>query len=93
MSNLWEKKETGSRTASPIWLDFMQQALEGKPIRVFKVPDSVVFSKIDTETGLLPIPESKNTIFECFKEGTAPTEYTKSPDSITEKEDFFKEGF
>lgn len=87
------KNETGSRTASPIWLDFMQQALEGQPVRVFKVPDSVVFSKIDTETGLLPIPESKNTIFECFKEGTAPTEYTKSPDAITEKEDFFKEGF
>jgi penicillin-binding protein 1A len=87
------KNETGSRAASPIWLDFMQQALEGKPVRVFKVPDSVVFSKIDTETGLLPIPESKNTIFECFKEGTAPTEYTKNPDSITEREDFFKEGF
>jgi penicillin-binding protein 1A len=87
------KKETGSRAASPIWLDFMQQTLEGRPVRVFKVPDSVVFAKIDTDTGLLPIPESKNTIFECFKEGTAPTEYTKSPDAITEKEDFFKEGF
>ncbi|MBC2717460.1 MAG: PBP1A family penicillin-binding protein [Desulfobacteraceae bacterium] len=87
------KKETGSRAASPIWLDFMQQALEGQPVRVFKVPDSVVFAKIDTETGLLPIPESKNTIFECFKEGTAPTEYTKSPGAITEKDDFFKEGF
>ena len=86
------KKETGSRAASPIWLDYMQQVLEGKPLQVFKVPDSVVFAKIDTDTGLLPIPESKNTIFECFKEGTAPTEYTKSPDAVTEKEDFFKEG-
>ncbi len=86
------KKETGSRAASPIWLDYMQQVLEGKPVRVFKVPDSVVFAKIDTETGLLPIPESQNTIFECFKEGTAPTEYTKSPDAITGKDDFFKEG-
>jgi len=86
------KKETGSRAASPIWLDFMQQVLEGKPLQVFKVPDSVVFAKIDADTGLLPIPESKNTIFECFKEGTAPTEYTKSPGAVTEKEDFFKEG-
>jgi penicillin-binding protein 1A len=86
------KKETGSRAASPIWLDFMQQILEGQPVRVFNVPDSVVFAKIDTDTGLLPIPASKNTIFECFKEGTAPTEYTKRPDAITEKEDFFKEG-
>lgn len=86
------KKETGSRTASPIWLDFMQNVLADQPVRVFKVPNSVVFAKIDTDTGLLPIPESKSTIFECFKEGTAPTEYTKRPDAITEKEDFFKEG-
>jgi penicillin-binding protein 1A len=86
------KKETGSRAASPIWLDFMQQALERQPVRVFNVPDSVVFAKIDTDTGLLPIPESQNTIFECFKEGTAPTEYTKSPDAIMGKDDFFKEG-
>ncbi len=86
------KNETGSRAASPIWLDFMQQVLEDQPLRVFKVPDSVVFTKIDTKTGLLPIPESENTLFECFKEGTAPTEYTKPPDTITEKEDFFKEG-
>ena len=86
------KKETGSRAASPIWLDFMKQALEDQPVRVFKVPDSVVFAKIDTDTGLLPIPESQNTIFECFKEGSAPTEYTKSPDTITGKDDFFKEG-
>ncbi len=84
------KGETGSRAASPIWLGFMKRILEGHPIRAFQVPEGVVFSKIDTETGLLPIPESKNTIFEVFKEGTVPTEYTKKPDSITEPEQFFK---
>lgn len=82
--------ETGARTASPIWLGFMQRVLEGKPIRVFNVPEGVVFAKIDAETGLLPIPESKKTIFECFKEGTAPTEYSKRPNVISDKEDFFK---
>jgi penicillin-binding protein 1A len=54
------------------------------------VPEGVVFSKIDAETGLLPIPESKKTIFECFKEGTVPTDYTKTPDTVTEAEEFFK---
>ena len=86
------KDETGSRAASPIWLGFMKRILEDKPIRVFQVPEGVVFSKIDAETGLLPIPESKKVIFECFKEGTAPTEYTKKPDAVTEHEDFYKQG-
>jgi penicillin-binding protein 1A len=82
--------ETGSRTASPIWLGFMQRVLEGKPIRVFQVPDGIMFAKIDAKTGLLAIPESEKTIFECFKEGTAPTEYTKKPGTISGSSDFFK---
>jgi penicillin-binding protein 1A len=86
------KGETGSRTASPIWLDYMQQVLEGKPVRTFTVPDGVVFAKIDAETGLLPIKESKETIFECFKEGTVPTEYTPKPDTIMGTDDLFKQG-
>jgi penicillin-binding protein 1A len=39
---------------------------------------------------LLPVPESKNVFFECFKEGTVPTEYTKRPDEAREAEDLFK---
>jgi len=84
------KFETGSKAASPIWLGFMQKVLADKPVRVFQVPEGVVFSKIDAKTGLLPIPESKKTIFECFKEGSVPTKYTKKPGSITEPEQFFK---
>ena len=84
------KGETGSRAASPIWVGFMQRLLADKPVRVFQVPEGIVFSKIDAETGLLPIPESKKTIFECFKEGTVPTEYTKKPDAMTEPEEFYK---
>ena len=84
------KSETGSRAASPIWLGFMLAVLKDKPVRVFQVPEGVVFSKIDAETGLLPIPESKKTIFECFKEGTVPTETTKKPGTATEPEEFYK---
>jgi penicillin-binding protein 1A len=82
--------EQGARTASPIWLGFMSEILKDQPIKVFQVPEGVVFAKIDAETGLLPIPESKETLFECFKEGTVPTAYTKKPDAVTEAEDFFK---
>ena len=82
--------ETGSRAASPIWLGFMKRILEEKPVRVFEPPDGVVFAKIDAETGLLPIPESKETLFECFKEGTVPTERTPMADTISEPDQFFK---
>jgi len=86
------KSETGSRAASPIWLGFMKEVVRDKPVRVFQVPEGVVFAKIDAETGLLPIPESKKTIFECFKEGTVPTEYTRRSDTVTDAEEFFKSG-
>jgi len=82
--------ETGSRAASPVWLKFMKTILQNKSVQVFQVPDGVVFAKIDAETGLLAAPKSKKTIFECFKEGTVPTEYTKKPGSITEPSQFFK---
>lgn len=85
--------ETGSRAASPIWLGFMQKILKNEPVRIFQVPEGVVFAKIDAETGLLPIPESKKTIFECFKEGTVPTEYTPRPGAVTEPDQFFKQDF
>ena len=84
------KSETGSRAASPIWLGFMQQILADKPPQIFEVPEGIVFTKIDADTGLLPVPESKNIVFECFKEGTAPTEYTKRPNEAREAEDLFK---
>jgi penicillin-binding protein 1A len=84
------KGETGSRAASPIWLGFMQRVLKDKPVKLFEAPEGIVFAKIDADTGLLPIPESKHVIFECFKDGTVPTKTTKRPDEISDKEDFFK---
>ncbi len=84
------KGETGSRAASPIWLGFMQRVLENEPVKLFQAPEGIVFAKIDAETGLLPVPESKNVIFECFKDGTVPTKYTKRPNEVREVEDLFK---
>ena len=84
------KYETGSKAACPIWVGFMKRTLDKKPVRIFQVPEGVVFSQIDAKTGLLPIPESEETIFECFKEGTVPTEYTPKPGSVTEPEHFYK---
>jgi penicillin-binding protein 1A len=73
------KGETGSRAASPIWLYFMSQVLKDQPVEDFAVPEGVVFAKIDAKTGLLASPYSEKTVFQAFKEGTEPKEYTPKP--------------
>ncbi|MFQ5841778.1 MAG: penicillin-binding transpeptidase domain-containing protein, partial [Thermodesulfobacteriota bacterium] len=82
------KDETGSRAACPIWLDYMKTVLEGKPIKHFPVPEQIIFAKIDPKTGLLASPSTPNPFFECFKEGTAPTRYSKV--KASRSTEFFK---
>jgi penicillin-binding protein 1A len=77
------KGETGSRTASPVWVDFMQEILKNRPAKTFPVSDGVVFARIDAESGLLATPQSKKTVFESFKRGTAPTQYAPITESPT----------
>lgn len=80
------RHETGSRAACPIWIDFMKVALADLAPENFKVPPGIVFANIDEKTGLLAVPESKKTFFECFKEGTVPTELSQpvSPEELEE---------
>jgi penicillin-binding protein 1A len=73
--------ETGSRAASPIWLYFMTEALKERPVVDFEVPEGIIFAKIDADTGLLAGPYSVNTVFQAFKEGTEPKEYSPKPAS------------
>lgn len=85
------KGETGGRAASPIFLEFMQKALEGVPVTDFPIPEDVTQATIDVETGLLAIPESKKTFTEYFKLGTEPTEFSPKPGAEADKEQLFKE--
>jgi penicillin-binding protein 1A len=41
------KDETGSRVAVPIWTTFMKEALAGKPVEDFPVPEGVVVVPVD----------------------------------------------
>ncbi|MBF0199949.1 MAG: PBP1A family penicillin-binding protein [Desulfamplus sp.] len=84
------KGETGARAASPIWLEYMQGALEDRPIKNFTVPEGIVFAKVDARTGLLPSDASGEIILECFKDGTVPDRHTPTEDSVTGTEDLFK---
>lgn len=86
------KKETGSKAACPIWVDFMEEAHKDIPKTDFEVPENIVFQKIDSETGLLPSSATKKTIFECFLKGTEPTKRTPVKKKVKDQTDFFKYG-
>ena len=45
---------TGASAAAPIWVHFMQKALEGKTMVKFPIPDNIKFEMVDVETGRLP---------------------------------------
>lgn len=66
----------GGVAAAPIWLYFMEKALAGQPVEVFPTPEGIIFTRIDPRTGLLAGPFTKDAVFECFLEGTAPRDYS-----------------
>ena len=69
------KKETGSRAALPIWIEFMEKALADKPFQYFDIPDNVVQVYIDPISGLPKNAKSPNAVAALFKKGTEPREY------------------
>ncbi len=62
----------GSGTALPIWIQFMEEALEGKPRMNFPAPPEVVFARVDPENGLLAPPRMAGARFEVFLAGSEP---------------------
>ncbi len=86
------KKESGGRAAAPVWLHYMKKTLPKGSRKNFSMPSGMVFSRIDTKTGLLATRSSKKTRLECFTEGTEPKDF--SPEERDQDEaDFFKEEF
>ncbi|NLM69479.1 MAG: PBP1A family penicillin-binding protein [Firmicutes bacterium] len=70
----------GSWNATPIWRDFMTEALKNTPISDFKRPQGIVEVNIDVKTGLLvrencSLPKDEIRT-EIFIKGTEPTEYS-----------------
>ncbi len=76
--------ETGSKAASPIWVDYMSVALAERPVRDFPVPEPIVFARIDRQTGLLADAASTDTVFQPFLAGTEPTESAKTARTASE---------
>ncbi len=71
--------EYGAQAALPMWIDFMKQALQGKPENTMAEPADIITARIDPKTGLLAYPGEKNAIFEIFRRKYAPTQITQKP--------------
>jgi penicillin-binding protein 1A len=71
------ESETGARSALPIWIAFMKEALKQLPVAPFEIPDGVTFVKVDSSTGLLESEQEgegqKGTV-ELFAKGSEPTQ-------------------
>ncbi len=88
--------EAGSRAALPIWLQYMEGALQDSPAENFPIPNNIVFANIDNETGHLATARSHEVVRQAFMTGTEPgTENTEETTRQEEedKTDFYREEF
>ena len=65
--------EEGGRTALPMWIHFMRDALAGAPQRSYPQPPGLVTVRIAPDTGELAGANATNFIFETFEQGTEPS--------------------
>lgn len=71
--------EEGARTALPIWIYFMREALKGVPDTVRPMPDGLVTLHISPTTGRLASAENPNAILETFMVNHLPPGAGPSP--------------
>lgn len=89
--------ETGTRTALPIWIDYMEQAIPKYGAPEFRVPEGVTQVMINKETGKV-LPAGSSGFMETFVEGSNPDSgqdsFDQNPSSsetqATDDDDYFK---
>jgi penicillin-binding protein 1A len=64
--------EEGARTAVPIWVDFMREALRGVPEKQRTIPDGIVEMKVNANTGGTDNADLA-PMFEYFRSDMLPT--------------------
>ncbi len=88
------RNEYGSTTPLSIWIEFMRDALAGRPEKTRSQPEGVITMKIDPATGRAASPTQKGAVFEYFLEEFTPTEdgsgrFIRSPSEEVTPEDIF----
>jgi penicillin-binding protein 1A len=85
-------EETGSRAASPIFVQFMEKYLEtygeSEP-HEFRVPPDVIMVEIDKRTGKLLTPDCLYPFWESFIRGKEPVQYC-TPEDHEKIQDYFE---
>ncbi len=71
------ESETGARSALPIWIQFMKDAVLQLPVVPFEIPEGITYVKVDPSTGLLESEqegEGDKGSVELFAKGSEPTQ-------------------
>ncbi|MFW5924736.1 MAG: penicillin-binding protein 1A [Myxococcota bacterium] len=76
------RRESGGRSALPIWMDLIRAAEEGRPVLGFPMPSGVTSTDIDPATGFLAYEGQEDAIEEVFLEGTVPSTTARPPDEV-----------
>ena len=63
--------EQGARTALPMWIEFMREALDGRPMNSMERPPGIIDVRIDPATGLAA-GSRETSVFEKFRMDYAP---------------------
>lgn len=72
--------EEGGRTALPMWIYFMREALRGVPEHSLPMPEGVLAARVSRTTGALAGPDDAEAYFEYFLAAHPPAEPGNSGD-------------
>ena len=78
------KFETGSKTALPIFKEFVKNSVNNNEARPFKVAKGIKMMVVDASTGKKADSNSKSTIIESFKEEKIANNNKIDIDNITD---------
>jgi len=86
------RRESGGRSALPIWVDLMRRAHGSRRPPRFAMPSGVTEVAIDPANGLLAYEGMEEPLREVFLAGTEPTESSRPPD-VVDPSTFLMEDF
>ncbi|SPF50213.1 Penicillin-binding protein, 1A family [Syntrophobacter sp. SbD1] len=60
------KGETGGHAACPIWVYFMKEYLQDKPVETFAIPEGIIFAKINGSSGAVARSDDAGAVYAAF---------------------------